>query len=399
MKILFVADVSLARPSSGAEQVLYQQATGLAREDMDVLAITRQKGRIDWFVRNIDGVQEGFYCADPQRLKRFLLTLIKIPSKIYSRFVQDGEFDAVICHQPFTCFALLIQRKLTALPVIYVFHSPSHEEYLLSCDDSSRVLKLTQVILRRLIEGICLKSARKIVVLSDYMRNKAATIHRIHQDLIMVNPGGVDLTRFNVPNNRPFLKNNFCFPDGKIHLFTLRNLEPRMGVDVLIRSIRILKDEHLAIHLTIGGEGIERNRLERLVQELNLINEVTFTGFIPPELLPKYYGAADFFILPSQRLEGFGLVTPESLACGTPVLGTPIGGTVEILSKFNPDLLLKNTSQEALAAGIKQIIRQYFDNNEKYLQLRQGCRRCAENHYSWKRHIKSLISAIHQAVT
>src|SRR5207249_11624167 len=58
----------------------------------------------------------------------------------------------------------------------------------------------------------------------------------------------------------------------------------------------------------------------------------SFLGFIPDETLPSYYHAADVFVLPTRELEGFGLVTVEALACGTPVLGTPVGATPEVLS-------------------------------------------------------------------
>jgi len=58
---------------------------------------------------------------------------------------------------------------------------------------------------------------------------------------------------------------------------------------------------------------------------------------------------ADLFVLPTLELEGFGLVTIEALASGVPVLGTPVGGTVEILEKLNPNLLFKDTSSESIA--------------------------------------------------
>jgi len=58
---------------------------------------------------------------------------------------------------------------------------------------------------------------------------------------------------------------------------------------------------------------------------------------------------ADLFVLPTLELEGFGLVTLEALASGVPVLGTPVGGTVEILKNLNPKLLFKDASSESRA--------------------------------------------------
>ena len=117
---------------------------------------------------------------------------------------------------------------------------------------------------------------------------------------------------------------------------------------------------------------------------------MTLTGFIPSENLSKYYSAADFFILPSRKLEGFGLVTPESMACGTPVVGTPVGGTKEILSNFDNDFLCRDSSPEAIAECIQKIIRLYFNNQKDYENLRERCREYAKTNYSWQRHINQL---------
>jgi glycosyltransferase involved in cell wall biosynthesis len=103
---------------------------------------------------------------------------------------------------------------------------------------------------------------------------------------------------------------------------------------------------------------------------------------------------ADIFVLPTLELEGFGLITLEALASGTPVLGTPVGGTVEILSKLNSRYLFKDTSPESMAELIIQICREFKDNPA----LRQGvsdqCRLFAEKNYSWKKNVDSLENLI-----
>ena len=241
------------------------------------------------------------------------------------------------------------------------------------------------------------KNSHKVMVLSHYMKNKLIKTHKIFEKCILVNPGGVDLERFRPLRNRILEKKNIGLPKDHIHLLTIRNLEPRMGLDNLLKSIRILKQKRVKVYLTIGGEGPEKENLKKLIKRFGLVHEVTMAGFIPAEQLPKFYAASDFFILPTRALEGFGLVTPESLACGTPVLGTPIGGTKEILSHFNSQLLFKDTSPEAIAHGIEKSIENYFYDKNKYKNLRDSCRQHAEMHYSWTRHIsqlKTLISVI-----
>src|SRR5439155_8299100 len=85
---------------------------------------------------------------------------------------------------------------------------------------------------------------------------------------------------------------------------------------------------------------------------LGLDASVRFIGFVPEDELPSYYAAADASVLPTQRLEGFGLVTLESLACGTPVIGTRVGATPELLAPIDGALLVDPPTAPALAAAI-----------------------------------------------
>jgi len=390
MRILFVADTSLENLASGSEQVMFHQASDLAREGIHVHVLARKEGRSPPEHKKIAGFEEACYSAPTSNIPRFFCSLLKESSKLYNNLIKDGPFLAAVCHHPFTAFALLVKRKLSKIPIVHVFHSPAHEEYFLQHENRSRLRNYLPVKSRLWIEKYCLKRATKIMVLSQFMKQKIVDIFHIPADRIIINPGGVDLNSFQPPEDRVFLKKKLNFPEGKIHLLTVRNLEPRMGLDNLLKCIHILKTNKTAIHLVMGGEGPERDNLQNLIQQYNLSNEVAMTGFIPSELLAQYYGAADFFILPTRKLEGFGLITPESLACGTPVLGTPIGGTREILSNFDPKFLFRDSSPEAMAEGIQMAINNYFIQKKSYNDLRLRCREYVEKNYSWQRHSDQL---------
>lgn len=394
MKLLFVADVPLENPTSGSEQVLNQQAIGLARQGMAVYAITRQAAPPAWMARDVNGVCEGTYRASALDIRRSFFPVLKYPLRFYRRFTKGGPFDAAVCHQPFNCFSLLMTRQLQKIPKLYVFHSPSHEEYALSHEDRDWLTNLPHVETRLMIERFCLKRAAMVMVLSQYMKQKVRDTHGIPAHRIVVNPGGVNLSDFRPPEDRQALKDAFGLPKGKIHLLTVRNLEPRMGLDNLLRSMQLLKKNRSKVCLTIVGEGVERHNLQGLIKEYDLCGEVTMAGFVSSELLPQYYGASDFFILPTRHLEGFGLVTPESLACGTPVLGTPVGGTKEILTNFDSRFLFRDTSPEAMAEGIEWAGQRFFPWKKEYGELRLRCRQYALRHYSWERHLGQLKSIL-----
>jgi len=399
MNILFTSDVPCFFPVSGSEQVLYQQAIGLSRKDLNVFAITRINGDAESLTtRTIGTAKEACYSIPSKSAVRIMSSLFKKPQQLYRNFIKEGSFCVSVCHQPFTCISLLLSGKLTNIPMIYVFHSPSHQEYLLSDDNKTYWWKLIMAHIRKMIEGYCLKRAQKIIVLSKYMKRKAIQVHRISKDLIVVNPGGVDLDRFKPPQDRNRIKTELDYSVGKVHLLTVRNLEPRMGIDNLLKGFYLLKEKNIPVQLIIAGEGPEKEKIRKIVKEYGLITDVTLTGFVPPDKLAQYYGAADFFVLPTRDLEGFGLVTPESMACGTPVLGTPVGGTKEILEKFDPQFLFDDTTPQAMAHGIRKVIDEYLKEEDKYNQLRTQCREFVAQHYSWQRHIDTLESIIYQLV-
>jgi glycosyltransferase involved in cell wall biosynthesis len=394
MKALFIADVPLENPTSGSEQVLYHQATGLARRGAEVCAITRQADPPPWIIREVSGVREASYSASAQDMLGACISLWRYPLRFYRDLSEGSPFQVAIAHQPFNCSLLVARGMLKHVPILYVFHSPSHEEYLLSHRKNYSLRMLPHVTGRRMLERLCLRRAATVMVLSKYMKGKVKGIHRISDDKIVVNPGGVELGRFRQPGDRGALKARLGLPEGKIHLLTVRNLEPRMGIENLLMGVHILREQRADIHLILGGEGVERSNLMNMIRELHLIDEVTMTGFIPSDMLPQYYGAADFFILPTEHLEGFGLVTPESMACGTPVLGTPVGGTREILSGFEPRFLFDSNTAKAMADGIREVLSGYVPFGKEYDELRTRCREYAVTNYSWERHVSQLKSSI-----
>jgi len=386
-------------PISGSEQVLYNQANGLVKSKLNVFALTRRNGTstdVEYF--DSENLKIGCYGADVNNKILFFISLFKNAHRAFDKFTSKTSFSVSISHQPFTCFALLAEKRLTTIPLVYIFHSPNHEEYLLASERKNGVGRFVTSWLRKAIEGYCLKKSAKIVVLSKYMKQKVIDIHRIADEMIIVNPGGVDLDRFNPPEKRASLKEEMGLPAGRLHLLTVRNLEPRMGLDNLLKAIAFHKEKKANIHLVIGGEGPDRNYLESLICNYGLKDDVTMTGFIPVEQLPKYYGAADFFVLPTRELEGFGLVTVESLACGTPVMGTPVGGTREILSGFDPLFLFKDATPEAIAEGVAWAMDNWLNDKERYTRLRGRCRKFAEKNYSWQRHVDQLKSIIDELV-
>src|SRR5438132_854951 len=181
------------------------------------------------------------------------------------------------------------------------------------------------------IERACLRRAGLVHVLSDFSADQLWKLYAVPRERIVRIRGAAATDRFKPAPDRGAIRGELGLSADRPIVLTVRNLEARMGLDNLLGAMAVLKARCPSALLLIGGAGSLRGALEAQSQALGLEAHVKFLGFVPDAELPRYYQAADVFVLPTRELEGFGLVTVEALACGTPVLGTPVGATPEIL--------------------------------------------------------------------
>ena len=105
------------------------------------------------------------------------------------------------------------------------------------------------------------------------------------------------------------------------------------------------------------------------------------------------YHAADLAILPTLSLEGFGLVVLESLAAGTPILGTPVGGIPEILRPFCEDLVLPGYSPQHIASGILEAF-----SEKRHLPSAQACEDHVRKNYDWSVIVQQVQASYQEVV-
>ena len=139
-------------------------------------------------------------------------------------------------------------------------------------------------------------------------------------------------------------------------LLTVKRLHPVGGYDVLLRAFAVLAPRVPDARLFIAGSGELRPQLERQAEAAGIASRVRFLGLVDNRELPGYYAAADLFVLPS-RLESWGTVMLEALACGTPVVATATAGAMEAQAFFDEDLQLTPLEDaEALAAAVQRAL-------------------------------------------
>lgn len=267
----------------------------------------------------------------------------------------------------------ILNRLPQRVPITFTFHGPWAAESLQEGQSSN------STAFKRWIEQRVYQRCDRFIVLSKAFGTILHEDYHIPWEKIHIIAGGVDTTRFQPSLSRQAAREKLDFPLDRPILFTPRRLVHRMGIDKLLLALAQVKQQVPNIWLAIAGKGPLRESLEHQVSELALQNHVRFLGYVPDEQLPIAYQAADLTVVPSQALEGFGLILLESLACGTPVLSTPIGGMPEVLRPFHPELVTESPDPAAIADRLID----FFTGNLS-LPKRQDCREYAVRHYDWQ---------------
>ncbi len=266
---------------------------------------------------------------------------------------------------------------------LFLFTGPWAEEYRFAqqARDLGVGRKALDVVIRRTMrvsEGQALRRCRAIVTISQYYQQELPRWHGEGLPPVKVIFGGVDLQHFQPPANRAAVRTQWKLADRDFLFLTVRRLDPRMGLGNLIRAFAPVALNYPNARLWLAGKGPDAPQLEALIRELKLETHVRLLGFVPEADLASLYGAADCTLMPSLDLEGFGLATVESLACGTPVLGTRSGATPELLEPLDPHLLFEPGNVVALTQRLEKVLQQPAS-----LPSRERCRAFAEERFSW----------------
>ncbi|MGC9505777.1 glycosyltransferase [Baaleninema sp.] len=174
-------------------------------------------------------------------------------------------------------------------------------------------------------------------------------------------------------------------PEEKLVLYVGR-FDPRKGIETLVRAMAQPQvRDRFSFRLAIAGgsrpghkDGDERERIEAIVDELNLRDRTTFTGQLSRTELPKYFAAADVCVVPS-HYEPFGLVPIEAMASRTPVVASDVGGLKFTVVPEETGLLVPPKDVEGFAEAIARIL----ENPQWRDRLGESGRQRVEEHFSW----------------
>ncbi|MBW1696646.1 MAG: glycosyltransferase family 4 protein [Deltaproteobacteria bacterium] len=386
MKILMLCDVLFPDTTGGAGRVTFNLSKELIKKGNVVYILTRNpENRFDIYQRLDDSLFVYRFSAAATGSFNLIYSEIRNSYSAAKKISGKSSFDIICIHQCLPAIGPSYTSLFNGCPILYLYHSPWHKEYLIKQQNNNGENSGSQkaiAFIMRSIERRFLNKSSKAIVLSKYMREKISKIHRYPENRISIIPAGVDLEHFHLTNaSKESIKKKLGISKQKTLFLTVRNLVPRMGLENLIKAFsasRILKESCV---LWIGGDGPLRHYLMDMVRSNDLQDNIKFLGFIPDEMLPEIYQAADFFILPTVELEGFGLVILEAMACGTPVIGTPVGAIPEILNRFDRRLIFKGTGFKEIKEELEQVVKM----PDQFSFDPKRCRRFVEDNYSWEK--------------
>ncbi len=370
----------------GVHRVVYEVSKRLAARGHTVHVVTRQVSLEHPLREELEGMQVWRFPVRDRTLVQFHWTEIRGARRTLAQVAAEGPLDIVNVHEVLAAVGACWPRRA---PIVWTLHAPWGEEWLDAYrhQHGGRARGPRGLAARAFaayvewLERRTLRRSELALVLSEFIKGKLVHTHGYPAGRVRIVGGGVDLERFSPVDDRDELKRRLGVGEGEWLVLTVRRLAPRMGVEALVEAAAQLRRGRQDFRLVIVGDGVMRGQIEALVGRLGCGEYVRLAGRVPDAELPDYYRAADLFVVPTRFMEGFGMITPEALACGTPVLGTPVGGTEELLRRFDPEFLFADTE----AATMAETIGAFLAPGRLTPALRQRCRAFAAAEFDWER--------------
>ena len=314
----------------GAETVFVNLIIGLDKQKFKSLAVIRGPGwvRDSLCANDVDPI---FVQSRGRFNIMYLWELVRV--------IRKHKIDIVQSHLLGSNLYCSLAGMICRVPVISTFHG---------FVDSSETERLMSLKVRIINWG-----SKKIIFVSDMLRNHFIQKHGFHKNKAVTIYNGVDTSIFK-PQKDDSVRKKLGILSNHILIGAVGNIRPAKGYDVFLRAARLIYEHCPESRFVVAGQGEGRlyNSLIDLRQTLGLEKVFHFLGFQSDSA--KLMNNLDLFVLPSKS-EGFSISTIESMACGLPVVATKCGGPEEIVTHGNNGLLVGHKHDDIAAAVIKLV--------------------------------------------
>ncbi|HRX72345.1 MAG: glycogen synthase [Gammaproteobacteria bacterium] len=303
--------------------------------------------------------------------------------------LEGGNAEIIHCHTWYAHFSGILAKILYNIPMVITVHSL----------EPLRPWKRDQLghgyDLSRWIEKSALETADAIIAVSRSTREDILRLFDVDPTRVVVIPNGIDTEEYQPIHAPDVLSKHGIDPDRPFVLFVGR-ITRQKGLYYLLQAIPHI-DPKLQVVLCAGDADTlaMQREIEEIVRELQSHR----SGIVwIPEMLPRketiaLYSHATIFCCPS-IYEPFGIINLEAMACGTPVVGSAVGGICEVVVEgetgllVDPHLSLESphdpVSPARFERGLAEAINRIANDPELCRQMAEAGRERVERHYSWR---------------
>ena len=286
------------------------------------------------------------------------------------------KLDSFVVFGSSYTFSCSLAKLIFKTPLITFIHGNWIQE--LSFNYPKSFIKLAFYI-----EKIGLLQSDKIYTVSYDLKDKLIKRYNINKE-IEVLYNNIDIIRFFKRETKLLITTEFNISADTFIIGFVGPMNPIKKIDVLIKAYANIA--HDKCKLMIIGSGQEEKNLKKLVNKLGLSDHIIFTGW--RDDIPELISALDLLVL-SSEYEGCPMVLLESLGCGTPCIGSNVGGICEIL-KYN-ELLFATLNINALSNKLEQII----NDKNYYNRIKTLCFDRKNNFvFNWDEEVTKIIKHI-----
>lgn len=304
--------------------------------------------------------------------------------RLIRRLVSDGKVDVI--HQPIP----VSPRAPSSLhgfgvPVVIgpmngnMTYPPGYADYESGAERAALgAIRMLAPMMNWLIPGK--RRAALLLVANDRTRVALPVMHPRVRDLV---ENGVDLTVWSDGDARAL------GTAGRLRLVFMGRLVRLKGLDFVIRALARGMAEGLDLTLDILGDGPERVALERLAEELGLVDRVTFHGYRPQTDCARILAASDGLVLASLHDCG-GAVVLEAMSLGLPVIAADWGGPADYLDS-SCGVLVSPTPRAEFTDRLGDAISTLARSPEMRQSMGEAGKNKIRNHFDWEKKVDSMI--------
>lgn len=328
--------------------------------------------------------------------KEYLYEHMPVFTQNMADFIRNQEIEYELIHANFWMSAMVAAdlKKIFQIPFIVTFHALGYIRKIhQGTDDKFPPERID-------IEKHVVSQADHII--AECPQDKSDLIHYYDApaDKITIIPCGFNPHEF-YPLDRLLARRVLKLDTSEYLILQLGRVVPRKGIDNVIRAMGKIKRTSMPARLlVVGGETDDLDpkknpeivRLQQIASAENVADLVTFTGRKQREVLKYYYAAADVFVT-TPWYEPFGITPLESMACGTPVVGSDVGGIKFTVEDGKSGFLVPPNDPDALAGKLYELL----EDEALRATMRESALARVNSLFTWSK-VTGMIAALYDRV-